>query len=255
MPLNRTIPFAQCPHRLCVAPRQGVTLIEVLVVLGVIAVLVGIMLPVLGSAKWKVDDAALMAHQSQVFKVLDQYAADNQNRFPAWGQDGSSHAPLVIDGHPVAAHWWEQPILWGAFVQSKGYEGRASAVAGAGPMRGLDSVILYNPPNGFLSIHQMTHTAYASPVHFTRGRQPGVDDHQVQRMSSIAYPSLKGVLVQFLGMPGRRDVINEDSAFPVAFGDGHCEVPKFATLNPGVDVQHANWPVMATEQGILGRDK
>ena len=177
MPSKRTTPFAQRSHRLRVAPRQGVTLIEILVVLGVIAVLVGIMLPVLGSAKWKVDDAALMAHQSQVFKVLDQYAADNQNRFPAWGQDGSSHARWSSTAIPLQ-HGWNNRSC-GARSCSRGVRG-ARAVASAGPMRGRDSVILYNPPNGFLSIHQMTHTAYASPVHFTRGRQPGVDDHQVQ---------------------------------------------------------------------------
>lgn len=236
---------------------RAFTLVELLVTVGIVALILGLILPALRGARWKVDDVALLAHQSQVFKSLDQYLADHDLRYPSWGQSGTAHAVLALQGKQATSSWWEQPIMWGAYLESKGYEGQSSAMAGAGPMRKAENIVMRAPPDGFMSIHQLTHCAYATPEHFAPApeRMPSVRDHVAQRASTLAYAADKGVLIQFAGLPSSREPESLDASFPIAFGDGHCEMPRFHSLRPGVDVQHAAVPVLATERGLLGRDK
>ncbi len=236
---------------------RAFTLLELLVTVGIVALIIGLILPALRGARWKVDDVALIAHQSQVFKSLDQYLADHDQKYPSWGEAGTAHAVLALKGRNATSSWWEQPIMWGAYLEEHGYEGMSSAMAGAGPMRDAGNIVMRVPPDGFMSIHQLTHCAYATPDHFAPAakRMPSVRDHIAQRAMTIAYPADKGVLIQFAGLPSSREPESLDASFPIAFGDGHCEMPRFHSLRPGVDVQHAATPVLATERGLLGRDK
>ena len=63
------------------APR-GFTLVELLVVIGIIATLIGILLPVLGRAREQADRAVCLHNLRQVHQVYQTYAIENRDRVP-----------------------------------------------------------------------------------------------------------------------------------------------------------------------------
>lgn len=70
--------------------RKGFTLIELLVVLGVIAVLVGILLPALSAARRSARSIACLSQMRQIGMATTLYAHDHQDKLPR-----SSHSALA----------------------------------------------------------------------------------------------------------------------------------------------------------------
>jgi prepilin-type N-terminal cleavage/methylation domain-containing protein len=69
----------------CAKPRRGLsgfTLVELLVVIGIIAVLIGILLPVLGRARAAANQAACMANLRTLGQLLNNYAAEFKGSLP-----------------------------------------------------------------------------------------------------------------------------------------------------------------------------
>jgi prepilin-type N-terminal cleavage/methylation domain-containing protein/prepilin-type processing-associated H-X9-DG protein len=61
---------------------EGFTLVELLVVIGIIAVLMGIMLPALGRARESARRAACLSNLRQVHAAFHYYAANNNDKVP-----------------------------------------------------------------------------------------------------------------------------------------------------------------------------
>src|SRR5688572_20816206 len=78
---------------------RGFTLIELLVVIGIIAVLVGILLPTLTRARASANRTSCLSNQRQLMMAIGMY----QNRF-------RNHLPPPIkEGNPGAGHRLYQP--------------------------------------------------------------------------------------------------------------------------------------------------
>ncbi len=62
--------------------KQGFTLIELLVVISVIALLIGIMLPITGQARLNAKIVAVNAELRDIGLALEAYSMDNKEKFP-----------------------------------------------------------------------------------------------------------------------------------------------------------------------------
>jgi prepilin-type N-terminal cleavage/methylation domain-containing protein len=73
--------------------RAAFTLVELLVVIGIIAVLISILLPALSKAREQANRAQCLSNQKQIVAAILMYAGENKGTLP--GPVG----PCVIDPH------------------------------------------------------------------------------------------------------------------------------------------------------------
>src|SRR5436190_20521605 len=85
-------------------PRAGFTLVELLVVVGIIAVLIAILLPVLGKARAAANRAVCLSNIKQLYNGILMYCNDNNGYFPtcAYAQDNVAYIQYSEDWI-----WWE----------------------------------------------------------------------------------------------------------------------------------------------------
>src|SRR3954470_12477552 len=84
--------------------RQAFTLVELLVVIGIIALLISILLPALGRAQRQARITACLSNERQLALALMMYCQDNQGYFPGGpgtaqlrDKQGNQLAPLTTN--------------------------------------------------------------------------------------------------------------------------------------------------------------
>lgn len=73
--------------------RRAFTLIELLVVITIIALLIGLLMPVLASARDAAMGTSCMANQDQLMVGVHAYATDNRGRIPFGPEEGKKYNP------------------------------------------------------------------------------------------------------------------------------------------------------------------
>src|SRR2546428_13829508 len=93
------------PRRLTrIPPRAAFSLIELVVVVGIIAVLLALLLPVLGTARESARRAACLSNLRQIGLALGAYPEDNRGFLPYSRNYG--------EGHPEDWVWWQpRPVV------------------------------------------------------------------------------------------------------------------------------------------------
>lgn len=90
----------------------GFTLIELLVVISIIALLVSMLLPVLGQARYAAQTSQCLSNVRQGIGTFSAYSADNNGFFPAMGAAGAPAAGDTLLG--VSAPYSRG--VWGGYV-------------------------------------------------------------------------------------------------------------------------------------------
>jgi prepilin-type N-terminal cleavage/methylation domain-containing protein len=118
--------------------RHGFTLVELLVVIGIIALLISILLPALGKAKKAANAAKCLANLHSIGNAMRIYATNNNDYIP--GSPNTSGAFLIAPGSPygngnspgtVAIFDWMSPL-----VDAMGFKIPYSSTADAGRSNG-----------------------------------------------------------------------------------------------------------------------
>jgi prepilin-type processing-associated H-X9-DG protein/prepilin-type N-terminal cleavage/methylation domain-containing protein len=211
------------------------SLIELLVVIGIIAVLIGILLPVVSSARKQAQTVACASNLRQLGVIFSQYAAAQQNRLP----------PLNTKYPGVAGQWYydylkqtgalpaedDQPDAkqFSAGVARCGSVTDEQLADGWGGGYGVNehSVIKYAPTGGSVKISQVRRASQVWLIGDVGRPYPG---------SKAYYP-----WVATFAPPFDRTTGGENSQQPalrhknetanVCFVDGHVEGRTFSQVN------------------------
>lgn len=91
--------------------QQRFTLVELLVVVGIIAVLAGLLMPALNRARISARTAECLSNQRQVSQFIKQSMNDNDQHFMSYREENAETSEIVIVG--------EQQ--WGSYLKNKNY--------------------------------------------------------------------------------------------------------------------------------------
>jgi len=86
-------------------PRRGFTLVEMLVVIGIIAVLAGILFPVFARARAAARRTQCISNLKQLGQALEMYSSDYDDLYP-WACDApDKYCPQIWNGYPQWQMW------------------------------------------------------------------------------------------------------------------------------------------------------
>ena len=217
--------------------RRGVTLPEVLVVIGILVVLAGLLMPALASVQASARKTIRLDDARQYVLGVTLYADGNNGRTPAF--EGETLNDCMHRGY--------EPLIDIGVYKSREQFDRVGWRLGLGPT--------FMTAGGLI----------ASPQEFTTTRPTDVMTAPATGvpLASAASPSQKGALWQT-----RTDAAGEEfwccmdgdpwNRGVVAFLDGHAAMLALAEFQLPDAVNDANgvgWPVLTTEAGIRGVDR
>lgn len=109
------------------ARKNGFTLVELLVVIGIIVLLVAILLPTLGMARERANQAKCMSNMRQLGLGFIAYCDTNKGLVPLDGGNGTSSQPVTQatsgTGGKLNVTWDNPGLWWNACMQYGGVAG------------------------------------------------------------------------------------------------------------------------------------
>ncbi|MBL0928320.1 MAG: prepilin-type N-terminal cleavage/methylation domain-containing protein [Phycisphaerales bacterium] len=253
-------------------PCRGFSLIELLAVVGVVAVLLSILLPVLSGARRRAESTACLARLSDLRRTQEVWSAQNRGVFPTLFADPSVRfAEVDMGGETVMTSSVVTQVSNWALTLRPLVDREEPGDRWACPTVWRSP--LYAPTT---NQHQWGARSYVySAPCFTSpsawdpaDAEAGTRLHERRAAVQVArtrFPSMKVVLAEVADFHRGGQALDDPECPGVnaVFVDGHSRRLDLAEASPPVPVTDADWaqlrlplrlPLAATPMGILGRD-
>lgn len=235
--------------------QRGFSLVELLVVVGVLGVLLAVTIPVLRSARVGSEESVSVARCRGCVMML-QGQPSSSERYPMGRLGGPLHNPLgptawveLSNGDALFFPWFAHSSSWNWVVVSLG---EPVSEAWISPSRRGDTL---GPMD---SDYRLTHAVMATRSHWTKGGEQNPSMWGGQLIAGVARPASK-VLIWESGEALRGRVTGESGfrvARPLGFCDGHVENRNLLDARAGVYNRFIDYsaPLLTTEHGTAGWD-
>ena len=255
--------------------RPAFSLIEVLITAGVIAVLLGVLVPTLGATRQQAMGVREVVNVREMSFAVTLYGGQHDDSPPVMCRPeyntgyGTDYQVVSIRGAQVRMGWFTTPYQFHLmFSPSLPFD----TLIAPGNHWGDDLLDAYGTAQEW-NDYALTTTLYAAPSYWDRQRQSGPEQFGAQRLGRIEFPSNKGLLMQIadyssqtaeLGLGG---IWPAGTLCPVAWADGSAGRVDLTTLEPG---EPSGWAwgadpppsmldsgptIMQTKDGVLGFDR
>ena len=246
--------------------RRAVTIIELMIALGVIAILVAILLPALVGAKESTSEVASLSNLRSIGQTMASYRSDHNDAY-LYYEPGARlyNFPELVDteysiayggnNYQFRDHWPAHPRVHALFPWAEHYETWVSPGAGHTPDLEVwqahdgDAIIWRNPSYHF------SNAFYNDPRLWTADPPEFNNSHRVIRASDVASPAAK-VVFWDAERAYLRPHPQRDDPRPVLFVDGsaHLRLDTEATPPAVNPYWHSPHVYNDTPNGVHGRD-
>lgn len=185
--------------------RSGFSLVELLVIVGIIAVLVSILLPSLARVKESGRRVTCAGHLRQLMMAFAQYAQANDDHYPFAAR---------LDNVPQGVDYKEDWIHWQKQTPNQSID--HSAIAPYVGARGQEFVALMRCPSDAIEEHANANTVFgAYPYSYTMNGYYDPSKYPQVRVTAVRHPSEKILLVE-----ENVKTINDGGWFPADYLTG-----------------------------------
>lgn len=246
--------------------RSGFTLLDLLLSIGIIAVLVGLALPILSQTRDRAIDAASTANMRTHAQVVQLYADDFRGMAPFVADPDATYSVVRGGGLTVSIEFFQAVELWGIALVDRYYG------FGLGSDRWDENlnfgIFARQGADGFM--YQYSPTFFTRPEYWDENTRDTRHTGQLRpvRIANVAFPGSKAMFLELDGARGfpswRNDgTAGRDLRWAFAFADGSVRRPAAGRLVQPCPLGEGNtiggrftFGVVGlhTQDGILGRD-
>lgn len=240
---------------------RGVTLLELLVVVVVMAVMISILLPALRGSRAASENMRRLNTTRNLVVATFAYTNDYDLQFPYFGQAGDPMARVSYEGWRFRAntsyfgrHWQ----YWASLLVPTYYSNERDELLNL-RLNNLGGAEEDQPEGLFRTLFALSHTTSAAPAYW-RNDDPPADLALLRntRRSEMTFPSSKGLIADLAFDVEDESTDHGTIHARIGMGDGS------ASRRPWGVEDHAGavmrpfgaipWEVMSTRDGLRGRD-
>lgn len=240
--------------------RSAFSLIELLVTIGVIAILIGLVIPALAGARGAARQAVCLSNLHGIAKVLENYHQTYDDSYPfVWlDQELVATPPGENEGRLRWDHPWKLEVYWPTIMHDNA-PWRTFFEAWVCPGSPRDPARPWRLEWGGsgMSSYVYSRSFQAAPVLWTPGAEEDLDLLRAVRHAEVLFPASKVVMFDGdLAHLTPRDRAKPGTAIPMLFADGHALASRREDATPPADNPFVEKPARLhdTPSGVRGRD-